>query len=123
MAERSNAAVLKTVDCHRSGGSNPSLSASSNTKIETLLTQVNSVSILWLYQKIHNSYFRRPFRQLVFKTIKLVAGVKIFILHSTMHNFAQKSKCRCKGFENKNYWSKKVRTCNKHFPFNNQKVL
>ena len=28
MAERSNAAVLKTVDCHRSGGSNPSLSAS-----------------------------------------------------------------------------------------------
>ncbi len=27
MAERSNAAVLKTVDCHRSGGSNPSLSA------------------------------------------------------------------------------------------------
>ena len=27
MAERSNAAVLKTVDCQRSGGSNPSLSA------------------------------------------------------------------------------------------------
>ena len=27
MAERSNAAVLKTVDCHRSGGSNPSFSA------------------------------------------------------------------------------------------------
>jgi hypothetical protein len=31
MAERSNAAVLKTVDCHRSGGSNPSLSAKSKT--------------------------------------------------------------------------------------------
>ncbi len=29
MAERSNAAVLKTVDCNRSGGSNPSLSAES----------------------------------------------------------------------------------------------
>ncbi len=28
MAERSNAAVLKTVDCNRSGGSNPSFSAS-----------------------------------------------------------------------------------------------
>ena len=28
MAEWSNAAVLKTVDCYRSGGSNPSLSAS-----------------------------------------------------------------------------------------------
>ena len=27
MAERFNAAVLKTVDCNRSGGSNPSLSA------------------------------------------------------------------------------------------------
>ena len=32
MAERSNAAVLKTVDCNRSGGSNPSLSAK-NKKI------------------------------------------------------------------------------------------
>src|SRR5690554_4567465 len=32
MAEWSNAAVLKTVDCHRSGGSNPSLSASSLIK-------------------------------------------------------------------------------------------
>ena len=31
MAEWSNAAVLKTVDCNRSGGSNPSLSASSFT--------------------------------------------------------------------------------------------
>ena len=30
MAERSNAAVLKTVDCYRSGGSNPSLSARFN---------------------------------------------------------------------------------------------
>ncbi len=30
MAERSNAAVLKTVDCQRSGGSNPSLSARKN---------------------------------------------------------------------------------------------
>ena len=30
MAERSNAAVLKTVDCYRSGGSNPSLSARQN---------------------------------------------------------------------------------------------
>ena len=30
MAERSNAAVLKTVDCHRSGGSNPSFSAKEN---------------------------------------------------------------------------------------------
>ena len=29
MAERSNAAVLKTVDLHGSGGSNPSLSAGS----------------------------------------------------------------------------------------------
>ena len=29
MAERSNAAVLKTVDCYRSGGSNPSFSAES----------------------------------------------------------------------------------------------
>ncbi len=31
MAERSNAAVLKTVDLHGSGGSNPSLSAKYNS--------------------------------------------------------------------------------------------
>ena len=37
MAERSNAAVLKTVDCNRSGGSNPSLSASIKTKLQGLL--------------------------------------------------------------------------------------
>jgi len=34
MAERSNAAVLKTVDCNRSGGSNPSFSATNNPKLE-----------------------------------------------------------------------------------------
>ena len=33
MAERSNAAVLKTVDCNRSGGSNPSFSANENRKV------------------------------------------------------------------------------------------
>ena len=32
MAEWSNAAVLKTVDCNRSGGSNPSFSAKENRK-------------------------------------------------------------------------------------------
>jgi hypothetical protein len=32
MAERFNAAVLKTVDCNRSGGSNPSFSAKKNKK-------------------------------------------------------------------------------------------
>jgi hypothetical protein len=37
MAERSNAAVLKTVDCQRSGGSNPSLSA--KQKCESLARQ------------------------------------------------------------------------------------
>ena len=30
MAERSNAVVLKTIDCNRSGGSNPSFSAKEN---------------------------------------------------------------------------------------------
>ncbi len=36
MAEWSNAAVLKTVDCNRSGGSNPSFSA--EKKPETLVS-------------------------------------------------------------------------------------
>ena len=39
MAERSNAAVLKTVDCQRSGGSNPSLSA------DNLIIQFNISSL------------------------------------------------------------------------------
>jgi hypothetical protein len=50
MAERSNAAVLKTVDCNRSGGSNPSLSALlrkwsefvGNDFCETLIIKLNS---------------------------------------------------------------------------------
>ena len=33
MAEWSNAAVLKTVDCNRSGGSNPSFSAKGNPQL------------------------------------------------------------------------------------------
>ena len=33
MAEWSNAAVLKTVDCYRSGGSNPSFSATQNLNL------------------------------------------------------------------------------------------
>ena len=33
MAEWSNAAVLKTVDCYRSGGSNPSFSARQNLNL------------------------------------------------------------------------------------------
>ncbi len=33
MAEWSNAAVLKTVDCYRSGGSNPSFSAKGNSQL------------------------------------------------------------------------------------------
>ncbi|MFM2300249.1 MAG: hypothetical protein RIR98_1857 [Bacteroidota bacterium] len=39
MAERSNAAVLKTVDCYRSGGSNPSLSA--GRQYQTVPKRVN----------------------------------------------------------------------------------
>ncbi len=34
MAERSNAAVLKTVDLHGSGGSNPSLSAEKMLQVD-----------------------------------------------------------------------------------------
>ena len=41
MAERSNAAVLKTVDCKRSGGSNPSFSANVN-KSKRLTIQGNN---------------------------------------------------------------------------------
>ena len=42
MAERSNAAVLKTVDCNRSGGSNPSLSAFAHRSFS-----VGGLFIMW----------------------------------------------------------------------------
>lgn len=57
MAERSNAAVLKTVDCNRSGGSNPSLSANKGVNQQIMrftpfitprnLTYQNEASNLW----------------------------------------------------------------------------
>jgi hypothetical protein len=68
MAERSNAAVLKTVDCYRSGGSNPSLSALTHRsfsegglrKVETELISgwvsadgVRSNNLLWSKDKIN----------------------------------------------------------------------
>ena len=53
MAERSNAAVLKTVDCQRSGGSNPSLSAKKSNaplwgifywwSVESLLSKATAI--------------------------------------------------------------------------------
>lgn len=48
MAERSNAAVLKTVDCNRSGGSNPSLSADNSLK---RCTNKGSSVFVWLRSK------------------------------------------------------------------------
>ncbi len=43
MAEWSIAAVLKTVDCHRSGGSNPSLSAELTGHYRTKNSQVPQI--------------------------------------------------------------------------------
>ncbi len=45
MAERSNAAVLKTVDCNRSGGSNPSLSAKKVSKLTKPLQIVDYAGV------------------------------------------------------------------------------
>lgn len=43
LAEWSIAAVLKTVDCHRSGGSNPSLSAELTGHYRTMNSQVPQI--------------------------------------------------------------------------------
>ncbi len=49
MAEWSNAALLKSVDCNRSGGSNPSLSANLKTnKMKTINTILLMVSLFCL---------------------------------------------------------------------------
>ena len=45
MAERSNAAVLKTVDCNRSGGSNPSSSAEK----QTLTIEIQLVRVFYFF--------------------------------------------------------------------------
>ena len=55
MAERSNAAVLKTVDCHRSGGSNPSLSAEQVHPAFFICTMPCLVYIL--YSDTHSRYY------------------------------------------------------------------
>ena len=54
MAERSNAAVLKTVDCNRSGGSNPSLSANKGVnQWITWFTPFITPKIKHLRNKLH----------------------------------------------------------------------
>lgn len=57
MAERSNAAVLKTVDCNRSGGSNPSLSASIKTKLQGLLNFFKSLFFVSNPKSFHKAIF------------------------------------------------------------------
>ena len=49
MAERSIAAVLKTVDCNRSGGSNPSLSAFARRSCKAQAGSFISHKILFLF--------------------------------------------------------------------------
>ena len=79
MAERSIAAVLKTVDCNRSGGSNPSLSARLETKISQNAVNINVYSVFCFSavskkNKIgHYLYvlFRVPFRKLQNGSIKI----------------------------------------------------
>ena len=61
MAERSNAAVLKTVDLHGSGGSNPSLSAESCRKC--LINKVFAVFLFVCVQE--NVHYLMPVK--VFK--------------------------------------------------------
>ncbi len=68
MAERSNAAVLKTVDCYRSGGSNPSLSAKNKYYIKEIQkgNKFQAILILipllrhrgWHVKKIFLSFLR-----------------------------------------------------------------
>ena len=53
MAERSIAAVLKTVDLQGSGGSNPSLSAGSeSTKTKT--TENEYISVVFCFREVQN---------------------------------------------------------------------
>ena len=75
MAERSNAAVLKTVDCNRSGGSNPSLSASIKTELQGLL---NFSKVLFLFQvlKVFTKQFPCFFLRFLFSKNTFTAAKK-----------------------------------------------
>ncbi len=68
MAEWSNAAVLKTVEGHTSGGSNPSFSAKPTTKVVGFLFSIVSspisqtiARILKVLKGISTQYFQLPF--------------------------------------------------------------
>lgn len=94
MAERSNAAVLKTVDCQRSGGSNPSLSAEkAGFKRSQLFVLYNST----------NSFKPTPFYVHVLKSVN----------HSRRHT------CSCKDIDVllQLHNSGKVRPLKAHKPY------
>ena len=65
MAEWSIAAVLKTVDCNRSGGSNPSLSAKMNRN------NLDNRLLRFFCNKQHIDVYFINFKKLSFKPIKL----------------------------------------------------
>ncbi len=81
MAERSKAAVLKTVDCNRSGGSNPSLSAITNDF--TLAKPFNT--------NRYNSFWRR-------RNLAMPSEVLEFTADNTMRNVSTTQWSRIKDF-------------------------
>ena len=76
MAERSNAAVLKTVDGQLSGGSNPSLSAKS-TQFEPKRNKLSAFSIFAVFAQFSQVafiqlHFRRRVRRSVVEDINAI---------------------------------------------------
>ncbi len=61
LAERSNAAVLKTVDCNRSGGSNPSLSAIPRSEFLINSPNLSTAKPLVSGEFVLNSSRQKPF--------------------------------------------------------------
>jgi hypothetical protein len=61
MAEWSNAVVLKTIDCYRSGGSNPSLSATKNPTL--------TLGFFYVQKSDSQSSLSLHLRELFFKNI------------------------------------------------------
>ena len=88
MAERSNAAVLKTVDCNRSGGSNPSLSASIKTQLQGLL---NFSKVFFLFQilKVFTKRYSCFFLHFIFSKNTFTAAkkyaVSLFLIFLIKH--------------------------------------
>ena len=81
MAEWSIAAVLKTVDCNRSGGSNPSLSANKPAYLAGFLVFTRFIALFYVFLPVpYSANFLIPFLKKV-SNLLILFEYKIDLTH------------------------------------------